>query len=340
MTVVLSSSKCHSALTQGYWKQMRMIGKAILITTILGILPWAGALAASSISAGEFTLRHDELERRYVVRMPPGMEQNDGLLPLVLVLHGGGGNASNVERTTGFTLKAETEGFVVVYPEGTGRFKRKLLTWNAGHCCGRAMHNRVDDVGFISSLLDRLLADYPVDPERVYVTGLSNGGMMSHRLGIELAHRFTAIAPVIATVFGDEPWPAQPVSAVMVNGMLDKSMPLEGGPTGGKLARAWDGTPTQPTHAQAEFWAAASDCADMPQRIDRGQVVLTRYACPAGRSVELYLVKDNGHAWPGGQKGYRRGDVPSMALNATDIIWTFFSAHSKPVNYSPTNAMK
>lgn len=139
-------------------------------------------------------------------------------LPLVLVLHGGGGNAAYAERMTGFTDKARKEGFIVVYPEGTGRQEGQLLTWNAGHCCGYAMANRVNDVAFIDALIEKLIEDYVVDPRRIYATGMSNGGMMTHRLGIELSNRFAAIAPVVATLFGDERRPEHPVSAIMFNG--------------------------------------------------------------------------------------------------------------------------
>ena len=303
---------------------------AAVLTLLAGMS--GSALAANpgrTLSGGRHTLIHDGIERSYVVRTPSGLAPHDGRVPLVLVLHGGGGNAGNAERMTGFTAKGGKEGFIVVYPEGTGRFRKKHLTWNAGHCCGIAMKRRVDDVGFIGALLDKLLADYPVDPKRIYATGMSNGGMMTHRLGIELSDRLAAIAPVVATLFGDERMPPHPVSALMINGLRDKSVPPEGGPPGGRFPSAWDGTPTQPAPEQAVFWAQADGCSNDPDRTDEGRYILTLYRCPAGRAVALYLIKDNGHAWPGGQQGSRLGDEPGTALNATDLIWMFFKAHSK-----------
>lgn len=176
---------------------------------------------ASAAPTGRQTLMYQGIERSYVVRLPgPGLAA-DRRLPLVLVLHGGAGDAATIEAATGFTDKARLEKFIVVYPEGSGRFGHKLLTWNAGHCCGHAMENKVDDTGFIRALIDRLTAEYPVDPRRIYATGISNGGMMTHRLGIELPDRIAAIAPVAAAVFGDERKPANPVSALMINGRLD-----------------------------------------------------------------------------------------------------------------------
>jgi len=158
---------------------------------------------------------------------------------------------------------------------------------------------------------------------------MSNGGMTTHRLGIALSIRFTAIAPVVAALFGDESKPQYPVSAVMVYGMLDQHVPNQGGPAGGRLQSAWDGTPTRPALDQAAFWASVDGCANMLDQDDRGPYILSRYRCPAGRDVEIYLVKDNGHDWPGGQRGSRRGDKPSSSLNATDVIWGFFKAHTK-----------
>lgn len=272
------------------------------------------------------TLVHDGIERRYLVRAP--IEPDSSRVPLVIVLHGGGGNAANAERMTGFTQKAAEEGFIVAYPEGTGILKRRLLTWNARHCCAYAMDEGVNDVGFIEALIDELIETYPVDPNRIYATGISNGGMLVHRLGVALPERLAAIAPVVATLFGDEDEPEHAVPAIIVNGMLDETIPLQGGPPGGRFPRAWDGTPTRPALAQAEFWADANGCIGMPDEQDRGLIIVQKYACPPPAAVELYLIEDNGHAWPGGRPGSLRADEPSMSLSATDIIWDFFSRHA------------
>lgn len=274
-------------------------------------------------------LRHNGIDRTYIVRVPDRVTRGNAPVPLVFVLHGGGGNANNAEAMSGLTAKGQREGFIVVYPDGTSRGRAPMFTWNAGHCCGYAMENRVDDVGFINALIDSLQSMYRIDPNRIYVTGMSNGGMMSHRLGIELSNRIAAIAPVVGAIFGDEPRPRTPVSALMINGMLDKSVPYNGGQSGGRGARAWDGTPTKAVMEQGRFWAAADGCNAMPQQADRGGYLLTTYDCPTPRGVALYAVKDGGHAWPGGRKGSRRGDAPSEAIDATDVIWDFFVAHPK-----------
>lgn len=136
---------------------------------------------------------------------------------------------------TGFTDKARAEGFIVVYPEGTSR-RGQLFTWKAGHCCGYAMEQRVNDVAFIGALIDALLARYPIDPKRVYVTGMSNGAMMAHRLGIELSEKVAAIAPAVGAA----------IYSVKDNG--------HAWPGGSKGSRLGD-TPSTSLNATDTIWA-------------------------------------------------------------------------------------
>ena len=111
----------------------------LLIASVFQIVGCrAQSAAAAQTGSAQQTLRHGGRDRSYVVRVPSGISRESGQVPLVIVLHGGGGNARNAESMTGFTVKAEAERFIVVYPEGTSR-RAPLLTWNAGHCCGYAM---------------------------------------------------------------------------------------------------------------------------------------------------------------------------------------------------------
>lgn len=311
-----------------------MIRQAIFIVAIMGSLldftHIAMAADRDRASSGQKqTLIHNGIERSYLIRVPSDRVSNNERIPLVLVLHGGGGNAENVEKMTGFTEKARSESFFVVYPEGTGRRKNKLLTWNAGHCCGHAMETGVDDVGFINTLIDKLVESHPIDPKRIYATGMSNGAMMTHRLGIELSIKFAAIAPVVGTLFGDEKRPEHPVSVITLNGRHDKSVPHQGGPPGGYFTGAWDGTPARPALDQTTFWANVNGCTGEPTQHDHGTFTRWQYPCPSGRAVELYIVEDNGHAWPGGKKGSFMGDKPSSSFNATDVIWNFFKTRTR-----------
>ncbi len=284
-------------------------------------------LLACTSRAGPFeehTLSVGDATRSYLLYSPKQVQHK---APLVLVLHGGGGNGENAARMTGFLTLAQHQQFYLVFPNGSGRKRDKLLTWNAGHCCGYAMKNNVDDVGFIRQLIEHLIAHAAVDERRVYVTGMSNGGMMTHRLGIEIGHRLTAIAPVVATLFGDEPPPATQLPVLIINGALDQSVKPEGGAPGGRGAFAWDGTPTQPARYQAAYWAKANQCESTPKRIQRGNSLTEYYRCPAGSDVVFHLITDNGHAWPGGRKGSRLGDEPSTTFQASQVIWEFFAMH-------------
>jgi len=275
------------------------------------------------------TLQHGGRTRSYTLHVPERVRQENAPVPLVIMLHGGGGNADNAESMSGFSPKADREGFIVAYPDGTGGGRAPMFTWNAGHCCGYAMQNKVDDVGFIGALIDQVQRDHRIDPDRIYVTGMSNGGMMSHRVGIGLADRVAAIAPVVGAVFGDEASPRAPVSAIIINGMRDESVPYEGGKSGGLGARAWDGTPTRPAVEQGSFWASAGRCNPTPRESDGGGYTLWQYDCPSPVGVARYAITEGGHAWPGGRRGSRRGDDPGTVLDATDVIWDFFRAHPK-----------
>lgn len=299
---------------------------------LLAVCLTLAALIPNSVGAEERTLSHGGRERRYIIDKPP-IDEGGAKLPVVIALHGGGGNGENARRMTGLTERVLSKGAILVYPDGTGRFARMkaLKTWNARHCCGYAMENDVDDVGFISALIDALVAHDGADPKRIYVTGMSNGAMMAHRLGVELADKITAIAPVVGGLFGNEPGPSSPVAAIIINGALDHSVPLEGGQGHGRYAKAWDGTPLEPAAYQGAFWASANGCDPAPKATQStgGTLTIERYTCPAGREVIRYVVDDGGHAWPGGDKGSPRGDEPSASLDATEVIWDFFVRQSK-----------
>jgi polyhydroxybutyrate depolymerase len=302
-----------------------MSQSALLTFSVL--LAACGVRSVAQVESGSGTIPHDGRDRSYVIRVPGGEIASGVRVPLVLVLHGGGGNAANAENMTGFTELARAERFIVVYPEGSAR-RGRLLTWNAGHCCGYAMQERIDDVGFLSALIDQLVRQYPVDLARIFVTGMSNGAMMSHRAGLELGAKVAAIAPVVGAVFGDESRAGQPVSAVVINGMLDRSVPYDGGAAGGRFSDAWGGVDARPAREQAALWAQRNGCTS-PSVTDGPAYIHIKYSCRVGLGVEFYGVKDNGHAWPGGERGSRLGDEPSQSLDATRVIWNFFSNHPK-----------
>lgn len=134
-------------------------------------------LPANPLGAGDHTrtLQHDGRSRTYIVHVPPKYDAKQPT-PVVLIFHGGGSNAEQTVRFTGLNEKADKETFIAVYPNGTGRLESYLLTWHGGNCCGYAMQNNVDDVGFTRAMLDDLATVLNVDAKRVFATGISNGG--------------------------------------------------------------------------------------------------------------------------------------------------------------------
>ncbi len=169
------------------------IPRLALLLACLGVLSPA---RAGGLAPGDyrFELEAGGRDRSYLVHVPPPAAS--GALPVVLSLHGGGGNARQHRRSTGMDAAADRDGYIAVYPNGSGRLGDLFLTWNAGICCGYAQAQDVDDVGFISALLDDLGRRAAIDPRRIYAAGHSNGGMMAHRLGDELSGRIAAIASV------------------------------------------------------------------------------------------------------------------------------------------------
>jgi len=264
-------------------------------------------------------------ERTYTVHLPPNIGGAQALA-VVIVLHGGGGNANNAARMTGMSAKADQENFVVVYPAGSGRLGDKLLTWNAGNCCGYALDQKIDDVGFIRALIDRLIATYPIDPKRVYVTGMSNGGMMSYRLGCELSDKIAAIAPVAGALNVDCK-PSSPVSVIAFHGIDDQHVLFEGGAPKVK-ADPHPRIDQSVAYAMA-FWSQHNQCNTLPTRDERGNIIHDAYTnCANGTAVELYAIKGEGHTWPSG-KSYLSGDTPTKEMSATDVMWEFFRQHPK-----------
>ena len=259
--------------------------------------------------------------RTYEMHRPGTLE---GPSPLVIMLHGGGGNGKNGAKMTGFNALADREGFTVVYPDGSGR--RQWLTWNAGHCCAYAMEQDVDDVGFLSDLIDDLVAKGIADPARVYVTGMSNGGMMTYRAGRELSGKVAAVAPVVGAMFGDEAG-APPMPILMITGVKDERVPAAGG--NGEFPRLMgppNDLPFAPAKTAFDAWRDNNNC-----RLQAPPETTDTYTLSQGRGcaapVEWYQITEGGHAWPGGRKGGRRGDVPVQDFDASEVIWTFFEGH-------------
>ncbi|HLX38536.1 MAG TPA: PHB depolymerase family esterase, partial [Candidatus Binataceae bacterium] len=175
----------------------------------------------------QFALAHQGRSRNYLAHIPPHAE--GVALPVVLNFHGGGGDAEGQSEHTQMNPAADREGFIVVYPNGTGFFRNRLLTWNAGTCCGYAMKNKVDDVGFTFAVLDDLATRISLDRKRVYATGHSNGAMMAYRLAVDAGDRIAAIAPVAGGMVVTDFHPSRPMPIMHFHSVDDPRALYEGG---------------------------------------------------------------------------------------------------------------
>ena len=171
--------------------------------------------------------------------MPASLPAGEAV-PLVIGLHGGIGSGVQFADNSRFDKLAEANGFLVVYPDGvgTGLGGDDLRTWNAGACCGSAARQDVDDVAFLSALIDELAGRYRIDADRTYALGHSNGAMMSYRLACELSDKIVAIGMVSGSRTLDACEPSQPVSVIQVHGTGDQNVPIEGGTAARRPSRA------------------------------------------------------------------------------------------------------
>ncbi len=302
----------------------------LIVSACIAAPATAGAPAAAP-GDSTHSLEVGGRTRTYLLHLPPAI-LNRQPLPLVIVLHGGGGNARGAARMTGMSQAADREGFVVVYPNGNGVLTDVLLTWNSGNCCGYALNQNVDDVGFLRALIERLASELAIDRRRVFVTGISNGGMMAYRAGCELSDRIAAMGPVAGALNLETCRPADPVSLIVFHGTEDQYVLYEGGPT----RRGFSGPDRvdRPVSYAVSFWTQHNGCTVGPEREERGNVLRETYrGCRDGTAVVLYTIRGAGHAWPGGTSGLslggRLGDEPTQDISATDVMWEFFAAHPK-----------
>ncbi|MBI5936135.1 MAG: prolyl oligopeptidase family serine peptidase [Chloroflexi bacterium] len=271
-------------------------------------------------------LTHDGQERNYHIHIPKAVDLTRPV-PLVMVFHGGGGKAQQAIRTTDFNELADDDGFIVVYPNGTGPRDVEVFTWNAGICCANAMLENADDVGFARAILKDMQTIASIDPKRVYATGMSNGAMMSYRLACEAADVFAAIAPVAGTLNYSPCAPSESVAVIHFHGTDDQHVLYNGGAGPESIV----GVDFASVASSIGFWVAFNGCASQPAISQIADVRREVWGgCKGGAPVELYTIVGGQHAWPGSEgPGWVGGDEPSQTVSATLLIWDFFKANPK-----------
>jgi polyhydroxybutyrate depolymerase len=258
-------------------------------------------------------------------------------LPVVIMFHGGGGTSELAIKQTGLCQKSEREKFIAVFPNGAPlnperpqSFLRNPQVWNSGVERGIPQAPNTDDVGFINELLDVLCQRYPVDKDRIFAAGFSNGGGMAWRLAIELSERFAAIAPVCAYLSLKNPLhQKQPVSALIIACEDDPLVPLEGGMVRDIWSKKNIERPS--VRLSVERYAALLGCDTKPllETLQEGVVKLTYQPGQHGTAVEFIIISDAGHAYPGGAPmlSERIAGKSTDKISATEAIWSFFARH-------------
>jgi polyhydroxybutyrate depolymerase len=268
-------------------------------------------------------------ERSYLLHIPDGAAPP---LPLVIALHGAGGNGAAFAEETDFAAAATAAGMMVVFPDGSQTAPGRG-SWNAHFCCGAAVTQRLDDVGLIGALIDRIDRDHPVDRSHVYATGMSNGGMFAYVLASSHPEWFAAIAPVSAAIGGTArsgasyliDVPPRPVPVMMMHGRKDPYVLFDGGSSGSlNFANHWK----LGVADALSFWVAADRCPPTPQVSTAAAGRLRRIAyggCQEGSEVVLWEITDGEHNWPASIDWPASGGTRSAAAE----IVAFFAAHQR-----------
>ncbi|WP_211259687.1 extracellular catalytic domain type 1 short-chain-length polyhydroxyalkanoate depolymerase [Thermococcus celericrescens] len=277
----------------------------------------------------------DGIERTFILHLPPSGPAN-GSLPLVIALHGGGGDGFDMEKLTesGLNRLANENGFIVVYPDAIGKH------WNDGRNLSwyRSHRENVDDVGFIEAIIDYLIGNYGVDPKNVFVVGMSNGGLMTYRLACDIPERLGAIAVVGVSMsenlYKDCP-SGLPVPILIILGTDDPLVPWNGGelhlgPV--KLGRVVSINET------IDYWVERNGCTNTSEGEylpDKGPGDGTEvwkehyFNCREGAEVVFYGIAGGGHTWPGGYQYLPEKIVgkTSRDIDANRVVWEFFRRH-------------
>ena len=301
--------------------------------------PSAGC-GASAVAAGEekVTITSGGVERWYLRHVPPAHDGSTPV-PVVVDLHGYSEGAEVHAMVSGLGPYGDEQGFVTLTPHGQGQGPVPLWDTTPGG------HDQV----FLEAMLDEVEASLCVDTGRVFVTGLSNGAMMTSRLACELSDRLAAAAPVAGVTEVEDCQADRPVPVVAFHGTDDGFLSYDGGfgpqvaslpsPDGqGTLGDVADqpGAPAEPTgpsvpEVVAE-WAGRNGCDDAApdEAAVADDVTVLSFDCPVGAEAELYRVEGGGHSWPGSEFLANVENIvgrTTMSISANEVMWKFFEQH-------------
>ena len=313
----------------------KTVVKSLFMLLVLALPACTGLVTPDVGSDHEFSMQFGGLKRRYDVHLPAGYDGKTAL-PVVIYLHGGGGNISG-SRNDGWIETANANKFILVSPAGTGELPNRLLTWNAGQwaggaCCGWAYEHQVDDVGFVLTVIDEVSKAYSVDSQRVYVTGMSNGAMLAYRIACEQTDQVAAVAVVASPGIPDGCAPTRPVAVMHIHGTADPCVPYDGGPGGGcaRNNRTFEAMPAQ---AMVDTWRELYSCEANPAiTYQNGQASCLTYGpCLGNTEVRFCTIQGGGHTWPDGPQ-YLPVEIigPTNGDMGNGQIWEFLSRFKVP----------
>jgi polyhydroxybutyrate depolymerase len=281
------------------------------------------AAAGFGLRAGEYEFKIGS-HRKYLLHIPASYAPSRAT-PLVLFFHGGGGHMEQAAAAYGWRAKSEQEGFIVAFPNGTSRLPRQhLATWNAGECCGYARDQEIDDVGFVKQVIADIERQVNIDAGKIFATGMSNGGMLAHRLACEMADTFKAVASVAGTDNTKSANPSRAISVLHIHARDDTHVLFDGG--AGQEAFRDQSKVTDFTSVEETInrWIVRNGAGKTPRRVLEvpgayGDLYTSKHN---DAQIELIVTETGGHSWPGGKAV--RGKKPSRAIIANDVIWDFF----------------
>jgi polyhydroxybutyrate depolymerase len=271
------------------------------------------------------SLAFDGLQRTFFVHLPenynPAMSY-----PLVFAMHGGGSlGYEGIEGQSQLSALSDLENFMVVYPEGLKRMG--FRTWNAGDCCPLASVRETNDVGFINALLEKLKMELSINHRKVYATGFSNGGQLAYKLANRYPNKFAAVSAV-AGVLQDFPFnPTRKVPIIHFHAYPDSTAPYYGGFSDAPLINL----KFPSVDSTLLLIANNYQCNQLKDTVFTNPDTYDyfRYsACAENALIELYVSKDGGHTWPGGQAFFNR--PVTKHFNASVLMWAFFQSYELP----------
>jgi polyhydroxybutyrate depolymerase len=294
---------------------MRFTIFTIMVFAFLCVM---GRQPAVAQDTKELKFNIQDVERRAIL-----VNGNQCARPTVIVLHGGKGNAERMRDRTEFYTLAVQENFAVVFAEGT-QWRGKSHAWNTGYLL-RGQVGDADDISYFDKLIDILVQEHCADPQRIYMTGASNGAMMTLVYAVQRPKKLAAIAPVVGAMFSFDTVPSVPLPIMLINGAQDEEVPIEGGMSHNPMVKKAQMAPYMPLAETVAFWVRVNHSRSVGLTTQKGTVTTTVYpATPKGAVTVSIVDAQGGHGWPGTGARVGSDNVPIQAFDGAEKVWSFF----------------